>query len=309
MSHLIQLRTFLETYRSGSLSRAAQRLGMTQPAASAHVRALEATLGKALFNRQARGVTPTPIADELARSVATHLDELEGSLEAMKAHSMEIGGTLHLAGPAELMASRIVPLLAPLMAEGISFRIQTGGRDKLHALLREGTVDLAVTASKSDSPEVAFEEFARERLVLVAAPDMARRMACRGITRETLEAFPVIAYDEELPLIREFFQSVFGTLPTWRAQTTAPDLRILDQFVRAGAGWSVMPDYFVQKSLDDGQMIALLPLGNGPEKTLYLAWNKAAIRHPRVAFVRDRLLASRETVKRMGAGQPALSDG
>ncbi|WP_097460644.1 LysR family transcriptional regulator [Mangrovitalea sediminis] len=296
MSHLIQLRTFLETYRSGSLSRAAQRLGMTQPAASAHVRALETTLGKSLFSRQARGMTPTPIADELARSIAIHLDELEGSLEAMKAHSMDIRGTLHLAGPAVLTASHIAPLLAPLMAEGISFRIQTGGRETLHALLREGAVDLAITASVSNSPDVAFEEFARERLVLVAAPDMARRILSRKITRETLEAFPAIAYDEELPLIREFFQSQFGVSPVWRAQTTAPDLRIVDEFVRAGAGWSVLPDYFCQRSLNKGQMVALLPPASGPEKTLYLAWNKSALRHPRVAFVRDHLLAARDQI-------------
>ncbi len=291
MSHLIQLRTFLEAYRCGSLSRAAQRLGMTQPAASAHVKALESALGKSLFDRQARGVAATPIADELARSIAVHLDELEGSMEAMKAHSTEITGTLHLAGPAELMGARIAPLLAPLMAQGISFRIQTGGRDRLHALLREGAVDLAVTASRADSPEIAFQELARERLILVAAPELARRILTRAVSRETLESFPVIAYDEELPLIREFYQGVFGVSPVWRAQTTVPDLRVIDQFVRAGAGWSVLPDYLCQRSITEGRMVALLPAAEGPEKSLYLAWNRLTQRHPRVAFVRDRLLA------------------
>jgi len=291
MSHLIQLRTFLETYRCGSLSRAAQRLGMTQPAASAHVKALETALGKSLFDRQARGVAATPIADELARSIAVHLDELEGSMEAMKAHSTDISGTLHLAAPAELMGARIAPLLAPLMGQGISFRIQTGGRDRLHALLSEGVVDLAVTASRTDSPEIAFQELARERLVLVAAPELARRILTRGVNRQTLESFPVIAYDEELPLIREFYQGVFGMSPVWRAQTTVPDLRVIDQFVRAGAGWSVLPDYLCQHSIAEGRMAALLPAAEGPEKSLYLAWNRLALRHPRVAFVRDRLLA------------------
>ncbi|WP_420209770.1 LysR family transcriptional regulator [Escherichia coli] len=45
MSHLSHLRTFLEAYRSGSFSKAAELLGITQPAASQHIQSLE-TLGK-----------------------------------------------------------------------------------------------------------------------------------------------------------------------------------------------------------------------------------------------------------------------
>ena len=69
MNHLVYLRTFLDTYRAGSLTRAAQRLGISQPAASAHIAALEDMLGKPLFLRQARGVAPTAAAGDLARSV------------------------------------------------------------------------------------------------------------------------------------------------------------------------------------------------------------------------------------------------
>ncbi len=53
MSYLLHLRMFLEIYRAGSLTRAAERLGITQPAASGHLATLEATLGKPLFLRQA----------------------------------------------------------------------------------------------------------------------------------------------------------------------------------------------------------------------------------------------------------------
>ena len=59
MSHLSHLRTFLEAYRSGSFSKAAELLGITQPAASQHIQSLETLVGKRLFIRQARGVTAT----------------------------------------------------------------------------------------------------------------------------------------------------------------------------------------------------------------------------------------------------------
>ncbi|EPE1374764.1 helix-turn-helix domain-containing protein [Escherichia coli] len=51
MSHLSHLRTFLEAYRSGSFSKAAELLGITQPAASQHIQSLETLVGKRLFIR------------------------------------------------------------------------------------------------------------------------------------------------------------------------------------------------------------------------------------------------------------------
>jgi DNA-binding transcriptional LysR family regulator len=63
----------------GSFSRAAATLGVTQPALSHGIAALERTLGGALFDRTTTGVTPTP----LARRVLPHLHALLGSLDAM----------------------------------------------------------------------------------------------------------------------------------------------------------------------------------------------------------------------------------
>jgi DNA-binding transcriptional LysR family regulator len=80
MNHLTHLRTFLDVYRSQSFSRAAEHLGITQPAASLHIQALEALVGEQLFIRRSRGVTATGAADELAGSVGTYLDGLEAKL-------------------------------------------------------------------------------------------------------------------------------------------------------------------------------------------------------------------------------------
>jgi DNA-binding transcriptional LysR family regulator len=57
MNDLVFLRTFLDAHGFGSLTMAAQHLGVAQPAATAHIQALETMLGKPLFRWQARGVT------------------------------------------------------------------------------------------------------------------------------------------------------------------------------------------------------------------------------------------------------------
>jgi DNA-binding transcriptional LysR family regulator len=98
-AYLQHLRVFLEAFREGSVSRAAVRLGISQPAASAQIRALEAHLGKPLFERGARGVRPTAHGQDLAQKLASHLDALDFILAAMKTRSAALSGTIHIVGP------------------------------------------------------------------------------------------------------------------------------------------------------------------------------------------------------------------
>ena len=294
MNHLIYLRTCLDAYRAGSLTRAAQRLGITQPAASAHIAALEAMLGKPLFVRQARGVAPTPAADDLARSVAAHLDGIEATMGAAQARSSRLSGTVHIVGPAEYLSLRIAPRLAPLTGEGLRLRIQTGDRARIYAALDEGHADLAVTASPPEGKAHGFAELGRERLLPVAAPSLAERAKARSVTAQFLCSLPCIAYGETLPLVREFFQRVFDKTPDMQAVATAPDLRLLLEMAKAGAGWTVLPDYLCADAVTADQLAVLPTPGAIPENTLYLAWNKPALRHPRVVYVRDFLLGQRE---------------
>lgn len=290
MNHLLYLRTFLETYRAGSLTRAAERLGITQPAASGHLAALETMLGKPLFLRQARGVKPTPAADDLARSIAANLDGIEATMSAARARSSQLTGTLHLVGPAEYLSARIAPMLVPLMAEGLRFRIQTGNRECIYAALEDGRADLAVTASKPEGQQLGFAKLDTERLVLVAAPEIAARAKARIVTADFLSELPCIAYDETLPLVRPFFEHVFGKVLDMQAVATAPDLRILIGMAEAGTGWTVLPDYLCGDALAAVRLVELSTVKPGPDNALYLAWNTSALRHPRVVHVRDVLL-------------------
>lgn len=292
MSQLDQLRTFLQAYRTGSISKAAGKVGITQPAASAQLRSLEAALGRLLFERGARGLRPTPAADDLARSVAAHLDALDGAMTAAKARSAEIAGTVHLAGPAEFMSEKIMPVLVPLMREGLSFRVRTGGRERIYDLLEAGEVDLAVTASEPSAKRLGFAEIARERLLIVAPPATAERLGGRELTPELLSELPLVAYDDDLPLVREAWRHLFGTAPELRAVATVPDLRAVARLVREGAGWSVLPDYLCAAALAAGDLTTLAPRKSSPANPLNLVWNKGALRHPRVAHVRRRLLES-----------------
>jgi DNA-binding transcriptional LysR family regulator len=290
MNHLVYLRTFLDTYRAGSVTKAAQRLGITQPAASAHIQALESLVGKMLFQRQPRGVTPTPLADDLARATATHLDELEITINAIRARSRELSGIVHLVGPAEFFAARISPALVPLIQTGLQLRLQTGNKAVIYGALDNGSADLAVTASKPDAARYDSVEIGRERLVLIVSAEQEEMLRGRVVDASILETLPCLAYDENLPLIREYFSAVFGQQAQLRPAVTAPDVRILLALIEVNAGWSVMPDYLCEEALRAGRVKEISAPRPCPENTLYIAWPKGALRHPRVAYTRDHLL-------------------
>src|ERR1700677_4611890 len=143
MISLDLLRTFLAVYRAGSVTGGAELLGVSQPSATAQVKALEASLGRPLFERLPRGMAPTAAAEELAGTVAGPLDALDSVLAGDLA--MPPARAVHLGGPAELMCARVLPLLAPLVADGLRLRVTLGLPDSLAAGLTDGSLDLIIS--------------------------------------------------------------------------------------------------------------------------------------------------------------------
>ena len=143
---LDQLRTFVTVVRAGSLTRAARLLGVSQATVSAHVDALEATLGVRLFERDRSGVTPTAKGVELSRRVADHVDALEDAA-ALAGRSATASRTIHVGGAAEILSVMVVPHLDRLTAAvDAPIRLVFGLADDLLESLSAGAVDVVVSA-------------------------------------------------------------------------------------------------------------------------------------------------------------------
>lgn len=291
MRHLIQLRTFVEAYRHRSLTRAAERLSITQPAASGHIKGIEALLGRSLFRREARGMAPTAVADELAALIGPELDALEAKLASLQLRSTNLAGSIHLVAPAEYLGAMIAPRLAPLWAEGIRVHARSGNRDFIYAALSAGQADLAITASRPPRP-FAHVELARERWQLVLSPSHAKALRGKRLTPRLLAPLPLIAYDMDLPLVRELLKQVFNAAARFEPAATLPDLRSIAAMLMAGPGWSVLPDYLCRQAIAERRLLAPELPRACPANTLHLAWNPGALRHPRTLRVRDFLLDS-----------------
>lgn len=285
------LRTVVAIHRTGTLTAAAARLGRSQPTVTAQLRTLERQLGQQLFERAPRGVVPTAVADELVARVAPHVDALARVAERGAAPDDPYRRPVHLAGPAELTAVRVLPALAPLVAGGLRLRVTVGLADDLLAGLPTGRFDLVVATVRPRG--VRAVPLADEEFVLVAGRAWAARIGHDAVARHgaaALRDVPLVAYAEELPILRRYWRAVFGTRPPAPAAVVVADLRAVLAATVAGAGATVLPRYLCADALASGELAALHEPEIPPINTLYLAGRAGVDDEPGVATVRRRLL-------------------
>ncbi|MEV7727145.1 LysR family transcriptional regulator [Streptomyces sp. NPDC087917] len=292
---LALLRTFVAVHRAGSFTRAATLLGLSQPAVTSQIRTLERQIGRPLFHRRARGVTPTAVGDELAHKAAPHLDALLRITETER-EAAGASRTLHVAGPPEFLALRVLPALAPLVGQGQTLRsaLLPDAEEALEGLA-SGQHDLIVTTARPRGGLFSVRTLCDEEQVLVAAPYWAALVDPAELSEKgpvALDGIPVVEVHETLPLVTRYWAAVFDATPECAATVVSPDLRAVLACVGAGAGMAVVPRYLCQDALDRGQIVALLDPALPPLRTWFLAVRAGSLALAHLARAHERLLSA-----------------
>lgn len=284
------LRTFAAIYRAASLTRAAEVLHMSQPGVTQHLKALEAELGRPLFTRLPRGVAPTPLGDSLAREVTGPLDAL-----SMIAQTFQVGGrsraTLFLGGPADCLATRVVPSLVPLTNQGLTVRAVTGHTKDLIVQLGNGDLDLVVATTPSEHRNVILTPFFEETFILVSSPFWSGRLDLDQLGRHDANALgdvPLVAYAENLPLVRRYWRTQFPGASPPRPRVVLDDLRGIVATVERDGGIAVLPSYLVRDELHAGGLIVLHDPTTPPTNMLHLA-RRSSREQPHITAIAEHL--------------------
>lgn len=271
LGDLTHWRTFLAVHRAGTLTGAARALGTAQSTVTGHLQALERSLGEPLFERRARGVVPTPHADDLAARLAGPLDALASVLAGARTDGTAIAPPVRLGGPAEFLAHVAMPALAPLVTDGVRLHVTSGLTAELLDGLRGGHLDLVVATSRPAGRRLTAEPIGDEELVLVAAPGHhvdRERLSRDGAA--ALADLPLLAYAADLPLARRYWRHVFGVRLEREPALVLSDLRALRAAACAGAGVTVLPRYLCEAELTDGRLELLLEPPDPAVSTTYL---------------------------------------
>lgn len=259
-------RTFLAAHRSGSVSAAARALGLAQSSVTSQLQALETSVGEPLFVRHARGIRPTPRADELSARLSGPLDALADALGTRPAAESPI---VRVGGAAEFLARVAAPALAPAVAEGLRLAVTTGLADDLLEQLRVGSLDLVISAVRPRGRTLPSTPLFDEEFALVAAPSLGIEPS-PGLAPTAFEGAPLLAYDRDVPIVRRYWRHVFGIRLDRDPALVFPDLRALAVAAVAGAGVTALPTYLIADELADGRLVDLRPTEDPPINTLHL---------------------------------------
>lgn len=291
---LALLRTFVTVHRAGSFTRAAALLGLSQPAVTSQIRTLERQLGRPLFLRQARGVTPTTIGDELAHKAAPHLDALVEIAES-GLDTESSSRTLHLAGPPEFTGERALPALTELAGDdgqGFTLRASFGTAEEALEGLAAGHHDLAISTARPRGTLLTATPLCDEEHVLVASPRWSERIGPEALRLKgaaALENLPVVEVHESLPFVSRYWASVFDSRPAASGTVIVPDLRAVLACAVSGAGLAVLPRYLCAAALERGEIVMLHDPAVPPLRTYFLAVRTGTLAMPHIARAHEGL--------------------
>ncbi|MFZ5442219.1 MAG: LysR family transcriptional regulator [Myxococcota bacterium] len=191
---LYQLRTFVAVAREGSITRAAEVVHLSQPAVSAHIKAVEDALGLTLFERTPRGMSLTPEGERLLaraeQTLAAH-QALMGEASRLKGHltgklRVGVGGK-----PNHEAIGRLLTQLAERHPE-VEASLQHGTSREILAGLRSGGLD-AGFYNEAGAPDADLTtlEVATFRIDVVASPGLVARPLDWAALAERPWVFPV----------------------------------------------------------------------------------------------------------------------
>ncbi len=233
MDNWDEIRTAYHVARLGTVSGAAEVLGVHHATVIRHIDALEQRLGVKLFQRHPRGYTATEAGEDLLRVAAATDDQFSQLAGRIKGRGRDVTGELVITSLAGL-DGLILPVLAAFRAEypGIVLRYLTGERlfrleyGEAHVAIRAGAVP--------DQPDNVVQPFIRMAPALYAAPAYADRHGLPD-TPEDLSGHFFVANDDRANRA-PFNQWLWNTIPQDNVVFRSTDMNALEMAVVRGMG-------------------------------------------------------------------------
>lgn len=182
---LKQIRCFVAAYEEGSFSKAAQREHCTQPGLSLYIQCLESMLSHRLFDRGARGVTPTIAGRHFYACCVDILKVIGTSKQRMLDMSGNVATQINI-GVCPTLSGGVLPRMLPdyLAAHPfVDVRLAEAYSGTLTEWVVSGEVEAAITTSPPANLGLETSHFFRDRLVLVARPDVRTGRKPRPVHR------------------------------------------------------------------------------------------------------------------------------
>lgn len=262
-----RMRLLVEIDRRGSLSAAAQTVGIGQPSASQHVRTLEAAAGQRLVERNGRGSRLT----EAGRVLATHAGQ---ALATLAAGEQELGalaglqtGTIRL-GASTAPGSYLLPDTLGCFRRdypGVDIEVEIAASGEILRRLLAGRIELAIVGVDQGDERIVFEPFLADEIVGVAKPGLVETDE-RALEPGALAPLTLLCREPDSSsrgyVERELHAIGVQPARVWELGST----EAVKRAAREGLGVAFLSSYAVAEELERGELDVFRLRGRPPLK-------------------------------------------
>ncbi|MDJ1008965.1 MAG: LysR family transcriptional regulator [Paracoccaceae bacterium] len=273
------LRYFREVAHEGNLTRAAERLNLSQSALSTQIKQLESRLGQPLFERVGRRLELT----EVGRIALDHADRIFETGAELVATLRQTGDTvppLRVGAASTLSRNFQIRFLAPALAEGSEIVLRSGPDEQLLDGLRGLALDVVLSTEPPRSAVGA--DFVAHRLATQPVAIHGQPGVDRPASLKTLLETEGFILPTETAIRAGFIALAdrLGAAP--RIIADVDDMAMVRLLARQGAGLAVAPPVVVADELAAGRL-ETLPFALDIVGTFYAITIRRSYPHPRLA--------------------------
>nr|WP_315258988.1 LysR family transcriptional regulator [uncultured Duganella sp.] len=291
--NLNRLTTFVAVVEAGSLTAAAERLGLAKSMVSKHMQLLEQEIGVGLLLRSTRKLSLTEAGRAFYESSRQLLKAAELAVEQARSSSDSPKGTLRVACPIDYGLMVVSPLLARLRTRYPALKIDLTCGDQIIDLIAEG-IDVTVRLGKlADSSLMAARV---DKLVrwLVASPDFIGRYGMPqtpdDLSRLPYVSLSVLAQPTQFSLVDRAGKQVDVRMQnTVFSSNTAYATRAA---ALSGDGVLRATTFSVKEDVAAGRLVRVLPEWSLPESDIHAVYPATSHVPQKVRVFIDALKAS-----------------
>lgn len=262
MINLYQLTTFVTVIGEGSMTAAADKLFLTQPAVSQQIRNLEEDLGVELLVRGVRQIKATPQGEVLYEHARKILQLSQQAEIAIKSMGAELKGEIRIGTLNSLGLHLMSPIVSRLLRHNpdLMIKVDYAKGDELIRNFKSGVIDILIlpevekefSSQLGDKVEVKFLN--KEEMWLVGSGKETE--IPQQINLPELNLFPLVNFVDEYP---GFHRELAAKIKSGNVSTNiifeSSNVGTLKRVIESGLGWGFLPAHSIKKQVRSGRLL------------------------------------------------------
>ena len=260
--NLQQLTTFVTVISEGSMTAAADKLCLTQPAVSQQIKNLEDEMGVPLLVRGVRQIKATPqgeILFEQARKILFHVQQAEIAIKSVGA---ELKGNIRVGTLNSIGLHLMSPIIGRLMRHNpeLSIRVDYGNGEDLVRGFKKGIYDILMIPEAQQEygiemvGSVEKKFLLKEEMWLVSSGKEGDMESQMGI--QFLSTLPMVQLVDEFPGFQQKMQDMLAAHSReTKVIFESSNVGTLKRVIEAGLGWGYLPAHSVRKQVKSGRLM------------------------------------------------------